>query len=370
VIAREGMEPKGIQWLRTIWVPVSLIVLMGIIAVIGGFLSAELQYVVTEGFVYLVVVVGLYTFIGLSGVVSFGHISFMGVGAYAVSIPVILRQTLLPALPHWLAHMQLGLVLSALAGGIVAAVFALIIMFPIMRISGLAASITMFAVLIVTYVVESHWTQVTRGTLTMLGIPTDLTRGAAFAAGAVAVCAAWGFERSSAGVRLKAVREDEFAARSVGISVVRARSYAFLLSALLVGIGGALYGHLVGAFSPGDFYLDTTFLTIVMLVVGGTRSLTGAVVGTVLISALQEALNHVESGINLGLFHIPARPGLTQVGLAVVMLLILMFRPSGITRGRDIPFPRRASGDAEPADQEARATEAEVAQDLAHEPTP
>jgi branched-chain amino acid transport system permease protein len=168
----------------------------------------------------------------------------------------------------------------------------------------------------------------------------------------LAIWVDYGLDVSHAGLRLKATRDDEFAARSIGISIARARFSGFALSALLVGVGGALYAHLLGAFSPADFYLDTTFVTIVMLVVGGMRSLTGAVVGTIVVSAIQELLEHVESGINLGLIRIPARPGVTQVGLAVVVLVILVFRPNGITGGRELPFPaarRRSTSEVKDA---------------------
>jgi branched-chain amino acid transport system permease protein len=317
--------------------------MVGAIAVFGATTTSVLHYVVTSGFVYLVVVVGLYAFVGTSGIVSFGHIAFMGIGAYAAAVvsvsPPSLKHLLLPALPHWLQATQLGLVASCLVGGGAALVFAAAIAFPILRVSGLAASIAMFAVLVAVNVVESNWTQVTRGTSTMLGVPTDTTLGVAFVAAVVAIWAAYALDVSHAGLRLKASRDDEFAARSIGISIARARFSGFALSSVLVGVGGALYAHLLGAFSPSDFYLDTTFLTIVMLVVGGMQSLTGAVVGTIVVSAFQELLTHVENGINLGLFRIPARPGVTQLGLAVVVLLILVFRPSGITGGHEIPFP-------------------------------
>ena len=371
----QDADARWLSWLRAVWVPLALVVILGAMAVVSGFLSPELQYVAETGFVYLVVVVGLYTFIGLSGVVSFGHITFMGIGAYAsalVSIPVITKQVLLPALPHWLEHTQMSLVPSVLVGGVVALVFALIISFPIMRISGIAASITLFAVLIVGNVVGSNWVQVTRATQTMLGVPTDVGMGVAFGAAALAVCAAYGLEVSRVGLRLKATREDEFAARSVGISVARSRAWGFALSALIVGMGGALYGHLVGAFSASDFYLDTTFLTIVMLVVGGMRSLTGAVVGTIVITVLQQLLTYVEGGLNLGLFNIPALPGLSEAGLALVLLLILLFRPNGITSGLEVGFPVRrrrrpdTGADVEVGEHER---DAHVVQDLAHDPS-
>jgi branched-chain amino acid transport system permease protein len=330
--------------LRATWTPFVLIALLSAIALFGSSTTPVLEQVVTTGFVYLVVVVGLYTFIGLSGVVSFGHISFMGIGAYVcalVSIPPTMKHVLLPALPEWLSGTHFALVPSLLVGGGIALVFALLIAAPIMRISGLAASITMFAVLIVVNVVGVNWDQVTRGTRTMIGTPVTTTLGVAFCAAVLAVVAAWAFQTSSAGLRLTAVREDEFAARSVGISIPRARTYGFALSAFLVGIGGALYAHLQGSFTPADFYLATTFLTIVMLVVGGMHSLTGAVIGTIAVSALQELLNELQEGVDVGIVTIPERPGITQVGLALVLLAILLFRPSGLTGGRELPLPRR-----------------------------
>jgi branched-chain amino acid transport system permease protein len=329
---------------RASWTPFVLIVVLAAVALFGSVSSPVTEQVVTTGFVYLVVVVGLYTFIGLSGVVSFGHIAFMGIGAYVcalVSIPPTMKHILLPALPGWLSAADLGLILSILVGGGAALVFALLIAGPIMRISGLAASITMFAVLIVINVIGVNWDQVTRGTRTMIGVPVTTTLGVAFGAAVLAVLAAWAFQRSGAGLRLTMVREDEFAARSVGVSVPRARTWGFALSAFLVGAGGGLYAHLQGSFTPGDFYLSTTFLTIVMLVVGGMHSLTGAVIGTIVVSTVQEILNDVQEGVDLGFVTIPERPGITQVGLALILLAILLFRPSGITGGYEVPLPRR-----------------------------
>lgn len=330
--------------LRATWTPLLLVTLMGAVALFGSATTPVLEQVVTTGFVYLVVVVGLYTFIGMSGVVSFGHISFMGIGAYAcalVSIPALQKGILIPALPGWLSSAELALVPSVLVGGGAALVFALLIAGPIMRISGLAAAITLFAVLVVVNVIGVNWDEVTRGTRTMIGVPVTTTLGAAFLAAVVAVLAAWAFQSSSVGLRLKAVREDDFAARSLGISIPRTRTYAFALSAFLVGVGGALYAHLQGSFTPADFYLSTTFLTIVMLVVGGMHSLSGAVIGTIVVSVLQELLNEAQEGIDLGVVSIPERPGITQVGLALVLLAILIFRPSGITGGHEVPVPRR-----------------------------
>lgn len=344
VESRPTVEREAPPLLRAAWTPGVLVAGLAVIALLGASSGAVLQQVITTGFVYLVVVVGLYTFVGLSGVVSFGHISFMGIGAYVcalVAIPEAMKGVLLPALPGWLQSVELGPLMSVAVGAACALVFAAAIAGPIMRISGLAAAITLFAVLIVVNTIGTNWDAVTRGTRTMLGVPVETTLWIAFAFGVGAVLVAYAFQSSAAGLRLKMTREDEFGARSLGVSVARARTWGFLLSAAIIGVGGALYAHLQGSFTPDDFYLRTTFLTIVMLVVGGMHSLSGAVIGTMLITGLQQLLNEIQDGIDLGVVEISSRPGITQVVLAIVLLLILVFRPEGLTGGREVPFPRR-----------------------------
>jgi branched-chain amino acid transport system permease protein len=142
------------------------------------------------------------------------------------------------------------------------------------------------------------------------------------------------------GLRLRAAREDEYAARSVGIRVFPERYVAFVLSAFLVGAAGFLYAQFLTSFTADEFFVQLTFLTIAMLVVGGINSLSGAVIGTVVVSVIAELLRRVEQGVDLGVVSIPDRPGIESVGLALLMLVILIFRPQGITGGREITLGR------------------------------
>jgi branched-chain amino acid transport system permease protein len=141
------------------------------------------------------------------------------------------------------------------------------------------------------------------------------------------------------GLRLRSSREDEVAARSLGIGVIRERTVAFVLSGFIVGIGGALFVQVIGTATPDQFYLSITFLVIAMLVVGGVNSLAGAVVGAIALSVALETLRRIEEGANLGFVHLPGRPGLSAVGLALTLLIILAVRPEGLTRGRELPVP-------------------------------
>jgi branched-chain amino acid transport system permease protein len=150
--------------------------------------------------------------------------------------------------------------------------------------------------------------------------------------------------RSRLGLELQASREDEPAALAVAIRVGACRAAAFVASAFVVGVGGALFAGAIGSFSPDAFYLGITFMTIAMLVVGGTRSLTGAVTGVLVISVVTELLRRAEQGFDLGVVRFDGRAGLREVGLAIVFLLILIIRPRGLTGGRELRLPSRLTG--------------------------
>jgi branched-chain amino acid transport system permease protein len=313
------------------------------VLLVDALASPVLKRTVITMLIDLILVVGLYIFAGNSGILSFGHISFMAVGAYTaalVTIPVATKEVILPDVPGFLARAELSPVLAGLVVAAVVALFALVISIPVMRLSGIAAALSMFAVLLIVHTVANNWEQVTRGRLTMFGLPSNAgTIPATLVCALIAMAAAYAFQESRFGLRLRASREDEVAAKAIGINVARERRIAFVLSAVFVGAGGFLFGEFIGSFNPDVFFIGITFLTIAMLVVGGMNSLAGAVIGTVVITAVAETLRRVEEGISVGSLDIPGRPGLREAGLAGVMLLILIFRPSGITGGREIPWP-------------------------------
>lgn len=336
------MPLTGLAGLRVSLPVLALVVPLSILVLLSTAGSDVLQLIVTTMLINLVCVVGLYIFIGNSGVLSFGHMSFMAVGAYGsalVTIPINFKRFILPDLPAWLAHAELPTVPAAIAAGLLAAGIALLLSIPLMRLTGIAAGIATFAFLVITQVVLSNWDTVTRGTETMLGLPLDTTIYSAWAWSLIAILVAYLFRQSRVGLRLRASREDEVAARALGIRVIRERSVGFALSAFFVAIGGALYGHLYGSFSPDAFYITITFTTLTMLVIGGINSLAGAVVGTVGVSALSQLLLQIESGVSLGSLSFAAPAGFHEVALAILMLIVLIARPQGITGGRELDWP-------------------------------
>ena len=102
---------------------------------------------------------------------------------------------------------------------------------------------------------------------------------------------------------------------------------------------GILQGHFLGVLTVSQFYFEFTFLTLAMLVMGGMRSISGAVVGTVVVGLVAEVLRVGASGFALGEFVVPAAPGIREIGLALIMLVVLMARPRGIMGDREFRLP-------------------------------
>ena len=261
--------------------------------VAASFAPAVLQRRTTQGLINLIAVVGLYVFVGNSGVLSFGNVAFMAIGAYVSALLTMkptAKSVFLPDLPAVIAHAEWPTLPGALAGGIAAALVALVIGWPLMRLSGISASIATFAILVVANVVFGNWTSVTGGQNSLMGLPAYVDLWTALAWAVAAIVIAFAYQETRSALLLRASREDEAAAQAAGVDVVRHRLIAFVISAFLSGVAGVLLGHFLGIVRVENFYLDLTFLIVAMLVIGGRGSLTGAVAGAVVIAALTEVL--------------------------------------------------------------------------------
>ena len=320
--------------------PVALVVATGLVATQ---VSRSTQIYVLSALVSVAIVVAIYTFIGNSGVLSFGQISFVAVGAFAagiMTIPLDTKSGVLTDLFPVLRDHTVGNVASlALAAG-VGGVFALLVGLPLMRLSGLAAGIATFAVLEVTHNVLREWTKIGPGATTLPLVPETTGPRQATIGALVVIVLAFAYQRSRLGRMLRASREDAAAARGVGVNIHRQRLAAFTLSGALAGFAGGLLVHLLGSLTVEEVYLELTFVTLAMLVVGGVTSLAGAVVGALAVSALDSFLSEAEDGVHVGVT-LDLPQGTRLVFLGAIMALMLILRPSGLTGGRELRLPAR-----------------------------
>jgi branched-chain amino acid transport system permease protein len=322
--------------------PCGLVVLLAVVASSTAGAANDVKF--RTAIVDVAIVVALYVFVGNSGVLSFGQVSFVAVGAFAaglMTVPSDVKPGVLPDLFPFLKEHSIGNAWSlALAAGL-GGIYALLVGTPLMRLSGLAAGIATFAVLGVTYNILTYWTRIGPGATTMTLIPgtTDYWQATVGALAVIAV--AFAYQRSRWGRQLRATREDPAAAQAAGIEIHWQRLWAFTISGALSGFAGGLYVHLLESISTGQVYLDLTFLTLAMLVVGGMGSLLGAVVGALGVSLLNILLQNAENGIHVFGGKIDLPGGSSLVGVAAVMLVVLLLRPAGITGGREVLLPRR-----------------------------
>jgi branched-chain amino acid transport system permease protein len=328
--------------LSRLWPLASLLALVTLLSLPAAWGSAALQGTITQALIQLVMVVGLYIFVGNSGVVSFGHAGFMLIAAYAsawLDMPVMTKHIFLPGLPPLLASIQLPVAAAAAVAMLVAGLVAFLTGVIVVRLNALAASIATLSFLAIANVIYSNWNSMTRGTASLVGLPLVVNAWVAYGCAAASLIVAFAFQSTRVALMLRASREDEPAAKSIGVSIGKVRLVAFVISAMVVGLGGVLQGHFLGTLAVDQFYVNITFLTLAMLVVGGIGSLAGAVVGTAAISVISELLRLGEVGITVNGTTLNLPLGSREVGLALLMLLILARRPAGITRSRDWVCP-------------------------------
>ncbi|MBR0853340.1 branched-chain amino acid ABC transporter permease [Bradyrhizobium liaoningense] len=327
---------------QTIVTPIILIVALLIMAVLTyQFGSRAFNRTAVEMFINIMVVVGLYVFVGNSGLLSFGHISFMCLGAYMtawLAIPPVMKSITLKGLPAWLLHTQLPMWVATPISGLFAALFALIIGRVIMRLSGIAASIATFGLLGVVNNVYSNWDSVTGGQGSIVGIPPTMNVWIGWLGAATAIVIAYLYSISRSGLALRATRDEAVAASASGVNIVRERLIAFVVSAFIIGLAGALYAHFLSIVNPGAFHLRTTFVTLSMLVVGGMYSLSGAVSGVVVMSVLIELFRNLERGISLGGHTIALPNGAQEIAIGAITIVILMYLPTGLSRNQEFSW--------------------------------
>ncbi len=320
---------------------VALASVVSLIALAWNVVAVPIQPVIAQGLAYLIATVALYIFVGNSGIFSFGHIAFMAIGAYAASLLMISpmnKKVNQPNLPHLLAVAHVNPLVASLIGGLAAALVALVLSIPLIKLSGLAASLTSLAVLEIVYVVAANWTNVTNAELGLTGVPLLANVTELWLVALVAIAVALLFQHSRWGQRLRASREDEVAAHALGMSVKTDRRAAFVLSAFFMGVAGALYVQLLGALVPETLYLSATTMILIMLIVGGMTSLSGAVMGSIAISTFSEILVKIQDGVRVGGLNVKGPIGIQPVGLAVIMLVVLIVFPKGLTGSREMNF--------------------------------
>jgi branched-chain amino acid transport system permease protein len=283
--------------------------------------------------IYIILAVSLNITNGFTGLFSLGHPGFMAIGGYVTAIltfPAARKSMLLPDMPAWLAGIEIPFLPALLIGGVCAAITAMFVGVPVLRLRGHYLAVATMGFLIIVQVLIINMESLTRGPLGLNGLPLFTNLWWVLSWVVVTIYVSWKLKFSSYGRSMLAVRENEMAAQCLGVNLFRTRIVSLTIGAFFAGVAGGLWAHLVSAITPGSFSLILAFNIVVMVVVGGGGSISGSFIAAILFSTLTEFFRPLEE--NLDMY------GLGEVLMALVLIVILIFRPKGLFGSREPSF--------------------------------
>ena len=280
---------------------------------------------------------------GFTGMFSLGHAGFMALGGYTCAIlilPAAQKQMMWIIEPLiWpLSVMNAPFFVAVLAGGLVAAFFALLIAIPVLRLGGDYLGIATLGFSEIIRVVLTNLNFITNGALGIKGIPSHANLWWNYGWLLLTTLFIVRLINSNFGNVLKAIRDDEIAAKNMGINTFFYRVLSFTIGAFFAGVGGALLGSLITTIDPMMFRFVLTFNILMITVTGGLGSISGSIIGSVVITTLLEWLRIVESPMKIGSLVIPGVPGMRMVIFSLALILIILFRREGIMGMRELSW--------------------------------
>ncbi|RMF84805.1 MAG: branched-chain amino acid ABC transporter permease, partial [Nitrospinota bacterium] len=219
---------------------------------------------------------------------------------------------------------------SLLIAGTVTAFLAFLMGFPVFRVHGDYLAIVTLGFGEIVRVLANNAISLTNGALGLKGIATYTNLWWSWGWAIFVLFCIMRIVNSSYGRAMKAVREDELAAKAMGINAFRTKMLAFVLCGFFEGVGGGLLAHLITTISPVLFTFFLTFNLLIIIVIGGLGSITGSVIAAVAFAWGFEILRVVEEPMNFGFIHIPGIPGMRMVVFALILLVVMLFAPHGI----------------------------------------
>ncbi len=269
---------------------------------------------------------------GYAGIFSLGHGGLMLAGGYAtalVTLPVSFKASALN-LPHWLETMQLPFLPAMLIAGITATIIGFTILLPAFRLKGHYFILGSLGINVIMINIAENVRAITNGATGLRGAPPYTNIWWIFAIVVILVYLMWTLMTSKYGRAVQAIGKDEGLAQALGVNLSKYKAFAFMFSSFFTGVGGALWTHLILTISPSSFDLLVVFQIVMMMVVGGVASITGSILGAAIITAMLEILQPIQEGMVLFGFKLPQMFGLSQVLLALFLILIMIYKPDGL----------------------------------------
>jgi branched-chain amino acid transport system permease protein len=270
--------------------------------------------------IYAILTLSLNLLVGYTGIPSFAHGAFFGIGAYMVALAMVRL-----GVPFLLA-----VLLAVLGTGVVAALVGV----PALRLGGDYFFLACFAIIFIVTRILFNWQDVTNGPYGVYGIPKPSLVGATIGSGlpflllslaalALVLFIIWRLVHSPYGLMLQGIRDDELVVSTLGRDVTRAKVVVFAIAGGLAAVAGGLYATFYGVIDPSAFGVPVIILLWSMLFIGGAGNLYGPVLGAGLLLFLPEGLRL------LGLESVKAGE-IQQMIYGLLLIFLMIFRPQGL----------------------------------------
>jgi len=277
---------------------------------------------------------------GVTGQFSLEPNGFVAIGAYVSALLLLdsdskLEQFMLTDPSPLIMWMHSSFVPALLISGVVASLVALSLAFPVFRVRGDYLAIVTLGFGFIIRIFAINQEEYTNGSMGLMSIPNkaNLLWIGVFAL--ITTIVVLNIVYSKFGRAMRAIRDDEDVALAMGINSFKIKTYAFMTSAFFEGIAGGLMASLLTTISPEQFSFMLTFQLLIIIVLGGLGSTSGAIIGTIIVVAGMEWLRFLDES-NLFGFETDAHPGLRMVVFSVVLVLIMIFARRGIMGDREI----------------------------------
>jgi branched-chain amino acid transport system permease protein len=270
--------------------------------------------------IYVILTLSLNLIVGYTGLPALGHAAFSCIGAYTSSL-LALNMGLSP----WIGLM-IGACVAALSGAIIG--------YPAVRLKGDYLALATFGLGVIVYSIAKNWVSLTRGPMGLPGIPGFSVFGFQLSeiwsylllVLAFVILTIFVLNRivdSPFGRILRSIREDEIASEALGKDTTKYKLLVFIIGAFFAGIAGSLYAHYITFIDPSSFTVMESITILLMVIFGGMGSISGSVVGAVILVIFPELLRF------LGMPSAIAAP-MRQMIYGLLLIVLMLKRPQGI----------------------------------------
>jgi branched-chain amino acid transport system permease protein len=293
--------------------------------------------------VNIILALSLNLIYGFTGLFSLGHAGFMAIGAYVCSILILAPEQkemlfILEPAYDWVQSAQAPFFVAVVAGGLAAALFGVLVGVPLLRLGDDYLGMATLGFAEIVRILAINLPRLTNGALGFKGIPDHANLWWNFGWCLFTLYVVIRLIRSNSGNVFKAIRDDETAAKAMGIDVFRQKLLSFTIGAFFAGVGGALLGSLLATIDPKMFTFVLTFNVLMIVVTGGLGSITGSVLAGIAITFLLEWLRFVENPVYFGDWELPGIPGMRMVVFSLALICIILFRREGFMGKREFSW--------------------------------